>query len=70
MENNVNVNISEINFVKCEDESCESKYFEMIHMMKKIPPILSPTGKELTIKLEALRCVDCGKIVDEITEDK
>ena len=68
--NQVKIDISKINFVKCEDKDCECKYFELVYMMKKVPAILSPTGKELTIKLEALMCKECGKISNEITEDK
>lgn len=70
MSNEVSVDISKLNFIKCEGKNCECKYFEMIYMMKTVPPILSPTGKQLNIKLEALRCIECKKVVDEITEDK
>lgn len=70
MNNEVSVDISKLNFIKCEGENCKCKYFEMIYMMKTVPPILSPTGKQFNIKLEALRCIECKKVVDEITEDK
>jgi hypothetical protein len=45
------------------DECCGGpQLFEMKYMFKRLPALLSPTGKEEHIPLEIIVCSKCGKV--------
>jgi len=46
--------------------TCGGMIFEEGILLKKISPILSPTGKEELYPLEILVCKKCGKIPQEL----
>jgi hypothetical protein len=39
---------------------CGGKYFQQVFMAYTIPPLMSPTGQELTVQQPALMCIECG----------
>ena len=46
---------------------CGAKIFKEVYVLKKISPIISPTGKEETVPIPFYACAQCGTIPDEIT---
>lgn len=49
--------------VECD---CGGKLFESGIIVKKIPGLLSPTGKEEVYPMEVLVCKKCGKVPSEL----
>ena len=45
---------------------CGGMIFEIGMVLKKISPIISPSGKEETYPLEVLVCKKCGKVPSEL----
>jgi hypothetical protein len=39
---------------------CGGQYFQQVFMAYTIPPLMSPTGQELTVQQPALMCIECG----------
>lgn len=53
------VNISDAPWVKCSEGSM---IYDNAVMFKRLSPIISPTGKEELVPMEAVICKQCGKI--------
>lgn len=49
---------------------CGAKIFKEVYVLKKISPIISPTGKEETVPIPFYACAQCGTIPDEIAKSK
>lgn len=54
-----NLNIDSLPWVSC---SCGGMIFDSAVMVKKVSPLLSPTGKEEIIPADMIICRSCGKI--------
>jgi len=48
---------------------CGSMLFESAIIIKKISPVISPTGKEELYPMEILVCKKCGKVPSELGLD-
>ena len=59
----VNIDLSQADDVKCD--SCGNYTFTPILMMKRLSPIISPTGKEAIIPIDTFACNACGFINKE-----
>jgi len=44
---------------------CGSKFFKEVYVLKRISPIISPTGEEETMPIPMMACANCGEIPDE-----
>jgi hypothetical protein len=44
---------------------CGNHTFEQIHFMRRLSPIVSPTGKAAMIPLPTYACNACGRVPDE-----
>ena len=55
----INFNIDELKDLKCS--GCEGTEFDIVYILKKVPAILSPTGKEIIGPVAYFRCVSCLK---------
>ena len=60
---NVNINPDLVEDVKCE--KCESESFTACYFIKKVPALVSPTGKEMMMPVETFSCLACGHINKE-----
>ena len=56
----VQVDLSEADTVKCDD--CGNYLFITSHVIKRISPIISPTGKEAIVPVQVYSCGNCGKV--------
>ena len=64
---NVNINPDLVEAVKCE--SCEGESFAACYIIKKVPALVSPTGKEMMMPVETFSCLGCGHINKEFVPD-
>ncbi len=64
---NVNINPDLVEDVKCE--KCECQSFISCYIIKKVPALVSPTGKEMMMPVESFSCLACGHINKEFMPD-
>ena len=64
MENNqqpqMNIDFSQTTAEICEE--CGIDTFVQVYQMRKLSALLSPTGQETMIPIQAFACVKCGHI--------
>ena len=56
----VQVDLSKADTIKCDD--CGNYLFITSHVIKRISPILSPTGQEALVPVQVYSCGNCGKV--------
>ena len=61
-----NVDLTHAKTLQCE--KCECKGFKQTLMLKKLSPLVSPSGQEAIIPVAAFACEACGHINKEFEE--
>ena len=61
-----NVDLTHAATLECEE--CKCKGFKQTMMLKKLSPLVSPTGLEAIIPVAAFCCEQCGHINKEFQE--
>ena len=56
----VQVDLSKADTIKCDD--CGNYLFITSHVIKRISPILSPTGQEAIVPVQVYSCGNCGTV--------
>jgi len=56
----MNVNPTELEDVKCDE--CENYTFVAVSLMKRLPSVISPTGKETFMPMQVFACAVCNHI--------
>ena len=56
----VQVDLKKADTIKCDD--CGNYLFITAHVIKRISPILSPTGQEALVPVQVYSCGNCGKV--------
>ncbi len=56
----VKVDLTKADTIKCDD--CGNYLFITANVIKRISPILSPTGQEALVPVQVYSCVNCGKV--------
>ena len=56
----VKVDLKQADTVKCDD--CGNYLFITANVIKRISPILSPTGQEALVPVQVYSCGNCGKV--------
>ena len=56
----IKVDLASADEIPCEE--CKNTYFSPVFVIKRISPLISPTGDEKLIPLQTFRCVDCGHV--------
>ena len=59
----VEVDLSEAETLKCDE--CGNYTFIQSFFLKRISPIVSPTGQEAIVPIQAFACGNCGKVPDK-----
>ena len=54
------VDLSKADTIKCDD--CGNYLFITSHVIKRISPILSPTGQEAIVPVQVYSCGNCGRV--------
>ena len=63
----VQVDLSEAETMKCED--CGNTVFIPAFFLKRLSPLVSPTGQEALIPIQVYSCGNCGKVPDKLMKE-
>ena len=63
----VKVDLAQAETMKCED--CGNSVFIPAFFLKRLSPIVSPTGKEALIPIQVYSCGNCGKVPDKLMQE-
>ena len=58
-----NIDITQTTPVVCDKCGCE--HFTQVTLMRKLSPMLSPTGQPALIPIPVYACHECGHVNDE-----
>ena len=61
-----NIDLTHAKDIVCE--KCEGRGFRQTMMLKKLSPLMSPTGQETIIPVGVFACEACGNINKEFIE--
>tara|TARA_Y100001963_G_C6676762_1_gene397836 strand:- start:691 stop:924 length:234 start_codon:yes stop_codon:yes gene_type:complete len=61
-----NVDLTHAKTLECD--KCKCKGFKQTLMLKKLSPLVSPTGQEIMIPVGIFACEQCGHINKEFEE--
>jgi len=59
-QSDVKVDLSKADTIQCDD--CGNYLFITANVIKRISPILSPTGQEALVPVQVYSCGNCGKV--------
>ena len=62
----INIDISKADDIGCE--KCENLYFTPVVMVKRLSALLSPTGQEVKIPVQAFQCTSCNAVTTSFSE--
>ena len=48
-------------------EKCENTAFSQVWFVKRVSPLASPSGDEVTIPIQSFQCASCGNINKDFT---
>ena len=65
---NVQVDLSKADTVRCDDPECNNVLFIQSTIIKRLSAIVSPTGKEALVPIDVYSCGNCGKIPKTMLE--
>lgn len=60
---NFNIDFSQTTPVVCE--KCGHEHFVQVNLMRKLSPMLSPTGQPALIPIPVFACAACGHVNEE-----
>ena len=63
----VQVYLIDAETMKCDD--CGNSVFIPAYFIKRLSPIVSPTGQEALIPIQIYSCGNCGKVPDKLKQD-
>ena len=46
-------------------ENCDSRFFKQVFAFKRVPALISQSGKEEIVPVPTFRCDDCGHVNEE-----
>ena len=58
-----NIDFSQTTSVTCEE--CGHEHFTQVNLMRKLSPMLSPTGQPALIPIPVFACAKCGHVNEE-----
>tara|TARA_R110002074_G_scaffold64307_1_gene153616 strand:+ start:1224 stop:1445 length:222 start_codon:yes stop_codon:yes gene_type:complete len=59
-EQQINVNLKDAEDIKCGE--CENLYFIPVVRVKRISPLMSPSGEEMLAPIQTFQCSSCGHV--------
>jgi len=63
---NLNIDINKAEDFKCE--KCENLYFNPVIRLKRVSPLVSPTGKEAVVPVQVMSCTQCSEIFNDLKD--
>ena len=64
---NVQVDLNDAETMKCDD--CGNIVFIPAFFLKRLSPLVSPTGQEALIPIQVYSCGNCGKVPDKLNQE-
>ena len=58
----IRVNLDDAEDITCDE--CGNTYFTAAVMIKRISPLVSPTGQEALVPIQLFQCSKCGHVND------
>ncbi len=58
------IDINDTETIVCED--CGNATFIKSYFIRRVSPLMSPTGQEALIPIEVFACGNCGKVPDKM----
>tara|TARA_R100000005_G_C4969033_1_gene182692 strand:- start:907 stop:1170 length:264 start_codon:yes stop_codon:yes gene_type:complete len=58
----VKVDLSQAETLRCEDTNCNNVLFISSTIIKRLSPLVSPTGEEALVPIDVYSCGNCGKV--------
>jgi hypothetical protein len=59
-QNNPGFNLRDAGDITCDE--CECLYFNQVYRIKRISPVISPTGEEIMAPIQLFKCSECGHV--------
>ena len=66
MNQNVNIDLSSIDNMKCDE--CENETFVPVFIIKHLSALMSPTGQETMVPVQLFKCSKCGHVNEKFLE--
>ena len=63
IDNSPRVKPEDLKDIVCEN--CGGRFFRQVHAFKRVPVLISQSGKEEIVPVPTFRCDDCGHINEE-----
>jgi|TARA_B100001094_G_scaffold270240_1_gene274966 hypothetical protein len=65
----VQVDISKADDITCEVQDCGSTYFQPVMAMKRLSPLVSPTGQEAIVPIQVYACIKCNEVPEKFKRE-
>ena len=63
----VQVDLNDAETMKCDE--CGNAVFIPAFFLKRLSPLVSPTGQEALIPIQVYSCGNCGKVPDKLMQE-
>lgn len=63
----INVKPGQLENSVCPNKDCQNVLFKMVYVIKKIPAMISPSGKNIIQPIGLYVCTKCGELNPEMT---
>ena len=68
MNQQIKINLTDADDVACSE--CGAVYYEQVFRVKRLSALVSPTGQELRIPIQLLKCTSCGLVDESVMGDQ
>jgi|TARA_Y100000114_G_scaffold155037_1_gene178319 hypothetical protein len=65
----IQVDISKADDIVCDKQDCESTYFQPVMAMKRLSPLVSPTGQEAIVPIQVYACIKCNEVPEKFKQE-
>ncbi len=59
----INIDLKNSEDIKCD--KCEHLYFSPVVLIKRVSPLVSPTGEEMLAPIQTFQCASCGNVNEQ-----
>jgi uncharacterized Zn finger protein len=59
----IRINVNDLTDIVCDE--CGNRFFRQAVLIKRLSPLVSPSGEEKLVPMPIFRCDDCGHVNDQ-----